>query len=425
MFIVNPSKHLHGTVHIPPSKSHTLRAILWASLAHGSSTIQNYLHSPDTDVLLHASQQLGCHIDRDPLQLIIRGTHKPTFPQQSVVHTGSSGIAFRFLTALAAVHSKQIMISGDVQLQRRPIRPLIQALSNLGAQFHLPDHSVLPPFFVSGPLSSGHTHVDGSDSQYASACMIACSLTPEPCSFQIINPKELPWIRLSTWWLHQVGIQFSQPDSHTYVFPGNQRPTSYLYSVTGDFSSAAFIAAAGLLSASPFPTTLKNLYMNDIQGDKNLFLLLQQLGARIHFEDKQILVFSSSFQGGEIDMDPYIDALPILAVLCCFAQTTSRLYNAASAKNKECNRIVEISNELQKMGANIYIDSDSLIITPAPLHGAELDSHGDHRIAMALTIAALYASGTSIIHNTQCVKKTFPYFVSALHSLHGDIREVE
>ena len=122
-------------------------------------------------------------------------------------------------------------------------------------------------------------------------------------------------------------------------------------------------------------------------------------------------------------MDPFIDALPILAVLCCFATSPSYLYNAQSAKNKESNRILTISQELQKMGAWIQPCHDGLVINPSPLHGATLYSHEDHRIAMALSIAALYATGESTIYATDCVHKTFPNFVSTLTTLHAHIQE--
>lgn len=423
MFIVHPSRSIHGSALVPSSKSHTLRAILWASLAKGSSEIHHYLHSPDTEVFLQASQQLGCHIQRHPSMLIIEGAPRPQFPKHSTLYAGSSGIAFRFLTALSAVFSEQITILGDSQLQRRPILPLLQALSTLGADIHIPTPNHIPPFLISGPLSSGFTEIDGSDSQYASALMVACCLTPEPTSFHILNPKEQPWLRLSTWWLTQLGIEFSQPQQNIYAFPGNQRPACFSYHVAGDFSSAAFLAAAAILSTSPHPTRLDNVNMNDIQGDKEFFTLLQQLGGHIEFENNSIVIYPSPLQGGNIDMDLYIDALPILSVLCCFAQTPSRLYNAAGAKDKECDRITAITKELQAMGADIHMDDDGVTIRPSPLRGAELSSHHDHRIAMALTIGALHASGPSVIHDTNCVRKTFPNFVKTLQSLNCHIQE--
>lgn len=423
MFIVQPSSNIQGYALAPPSKSHTLRAILWAALAHGQSTIQNYLTSPDTHILLKACLQLGCTITHEHNCLLIQGAPQPVFPSNSTIYTGSSGIAFRFLTALAAVASDKITITGDAQLKRRPILPLLHALSNLGAHFHTPSHSI-PPFSISGPLTSGHTYVDGKDSQYASALTIACSLASAPSSFTILQPKEVPWFQLSLWWLEKLGISFSQTADHTYHFPGNQRPNAFSYHVPGDFSSAAFLAAAAILSSSSSPTQLIHLDIRDIQGDKAFFLLMQNLGVDMVFSEHSVTIYPSRFQGGEIDMDACIDALPILAVLCCFAQTPSRLYNAEGAKDKESNRISAIAQELKKMGACIHVHNDGLVIEPSPLHGADLNSHHDHRIAMALTIAAMYATGQSQIHNTDCVKKTFPHFVSVLNKLNAKIKEL-
>lgn len=424
MFIIQPCRHIHGYAQIPPSKSHTLRAILWASVAKGRSFIQNYLTSPDTEVMLRASSQLGCQIVRTHNLVTIDGSSQATFPTQSRIDAGSSGIAFRFLTALASVSSKEIMIHGETQLERRPILPLIQALSNLGAHFHLPS-TILPPFIVSGPLSGGHTYIDGKDSQYASALTIACSLSKTPSSFTIIQPKEIPWFQLSLWWLKQLDISFSTSGQHTYSFPGEQRPNNFSYQVPGDFSSAAFLAAAAILSFSSHSTQLLNLNIQDIQGDKSFFLLMKNLGAHIDFSEHSITIHPSSFKGGEIDMDSCIDALPILATLCCFAETPSRLYNAEGAKNKESNRVEAIAQELTKMGACIHVCHDGLMIEPRQLHGAELNSHHDHRIAMALTIAAMYATGESKIYHTHCVRKTFPHFVTTLKTLNADIKEIK
>ncbi|WP_348662928.1 3-phosphoshikimate 1-carboxyvinyltransferase [Chlamydia vaughanii] len=418
---ISPSS-VYGSVIVPPSKSHTLRAILWASVAKGISTVHNFLPSPDSEIMIRACEKLGAIIKKKSSSLKILGAPQLSFPKNTTLNAGSSGIAFRFLTAFSAMFSEQVTITGSPQLQRRPIAPLIQALENFGATFSYEGSTSSLPFTISGPLSSGYTEVAGNDSQYASALAIACSLAEGPFSFTIINPKELPWFKLTLWWLDQLSIPYLQ-SGDTYSFPGKATPQGFSYRVDGDFSSAAFLAVAALLSKSPYPTYLHNLNLNDVQGDKEFFSLLQNLGADIVFENNHIVVYPSTISGGNIDMDPFIDALPILAVLCCFATSPSHLYNAQGAKDKESDRIITITEELQKMGACIQPCHDGLLINPSPLYGASMYSHGDHRIAMALSIAAMYASGESTIYDTDCVKKTFPNFIPTLHSLHAQIEE--
>ncbi|WP_100934105.1 3-phosphoshikimate 1-carboxyvinyltransferase [Candidatus Chlamydia corallus] len=418
---VSPSSVYGGAV-IPSSKSHTLRAILWASVAEGKSVIYNYLDSPDTAAMIYACRQMGASIKKLPEALEIVGNPLAKFPKHTLIDAGSSGIILRFMTALASVFSEEVTITGSLQLQRRPMTPLIQALTNFGASFQFSSEKSTLPFTLSGPLRSAYSHVDGSDSQFASALAIACSLGEGPSSFTVIDPKERPWFDLSLWWLEKLNLPYSCSDT-TYSFPGSSRPQCFSYHVTGDFSSAAFIAAAALLSKTPDPIRLLNLDILDVQGDKIFFSLMQGLGASIEYDNEEIIVFPSSFSGGSIDMDACIDALPILTVLCCFANSPSHLYNAQSAKDKESDRILAITEELQKMGACIQPTHDGLLINPCPLYGAVLDSHNDHRIAMALTIAALYASGDSCIHNTACVRKTFPNFVQILNIMKTRIEE--
>ncbi|EYE60880.1 3-phosphoshikimate 1-carboxyvinyltransferase [Bacteroides fragilis str. S6L5] len=413
---------IYGRATVPPSKSQTLRAILWAAVSQGLSTIENILYSPDSLAMINACKQLGAQITLHSTSLAILGSPQLVFPENTIIHAGNSGILFRFFTALAAAYSKNITITGFPQLQRRPIAPLLQSLINFGATFSYHKDEGSLPFTISGPLSSGHTVISGEDSQYASALAIACSLADGLFSFTVSNPKELPWLRLTLWWLDQLHIPYVQSEN-TYSFPKKSRPQAFSYKVSGDFSSAAFLVAGALLSQSPYPTYLYNLNIQEMQGDKHLLFLLKKLGANIIFENNHVIVYPSTFSGGHIDMDPFIDALPILAVLCCFATSPSYLYNAQSAKNKESNRILAIAQELQKMGAWIQPCDDGLVINPSPLHGATLYSHEDHRIAMALSIAALYATGESTIYATDCVNKTFPNFVSTLTTLHAHIQE--
>ncbi|ANH78831.1 3-phosphoshikimate 1-carboxyvinyltransferase [Candidatus Chlamydia sanziniae] len=421
IYKVSPSS-VHGNVITPASKSHTLRAILWASVANGFSTIHNYLDSPDTATMIHACKQMGAAIKKFPTSLEIRGNPCAHFPNKTIIDAGNSGIVLRFITSLACMFSKEITITGSYLLQRRPMTPLIYALENFGASFTFSSTNHMLPFSLSGPLRSGYTDIEGSDSQYASSLATACSLAEGPFSFKIINPKETPWFALSLWWLEQLAIPYSYSDD-TYSFPGFFRPTGFSYTVSGDFSSAAFIAAAALLSKCSLPTHLLNLDMQDIQGDKALFLLMKKLGASLEFDNSNITIYPSKFSGDSVDMDTFIDALPILTVLCCFANSPSQLYNASSAKNKESDRILAITEELQKMGACIQPTHDGLLINPSPLYGATMDSHNDHRIAMALTIAALHATGESTIYNTMCVKKTFPNFIQTLNTMNANIKE--
>lgn len=414
----------YGEIAVPPSKSHSLRAILFASLSKGTSIIENCLFSPDSQAMLTACEKMGAHVRRIGDSLHIQGNPDPHHCHPRYFHMGNSGIALRFLTALSTLSPTPTLITGSHTLKRRPIAPLLSSLKQLGAHIRQKTSSSIP-FTIHGPLSPGHVTISGQDSQYASALAITAALAPYPLSFSIENLKERPWFDLTLDWLHSLNISFLR-DQDSLTFPGGQSLESFSYSVPGDYSSAAFLASFGLLSSSSKPTILRNLSSQDSQGDKLLFSLLKQLGAHILIGKHHIEMHPSSFSGGEIDMDPFIDALPILAVLCCFAKNPSRLYNALGAKDKESNRIEAIAHELQKMGGSVHPTRDGLYIKPSRLRGAVVDSHNDHRIAMALAVAGVHASsGQTLLCNTQCINKSFPYFVIAAQTLHANVRHYQ
>ncbi|MBQ8498232.1 3-phosphoshikimate 1-carboxyvinyltransferase [Chlamydia sp.] len=418
--LISPSTP-YGEVTVPPSKSHSLRAILFASLSQGLSVIDNCLSSSDTYTMLTACKKLGSQIKIVGKSLHIQGNPHPQDNYHRRLHMGNSGIALRFLTALSALSPSPTLITGTHSLKRRPIMPLLSSLKQLGIEVRQ-KKSLSIPFVIRGPLSSGHTIVSGQDSQYASALAITAAIAPEPLSFSIENLKERPWFDMTLNWLNSLNISFSRKRDFL-AFPGGQSLKNFSYSVPGDFSSAAFLAALGLLSSSPNPTILHNLPAHDSQGDKQLFFLLKNLGANILIGEHHVEIHPSSFSGGTIDMDPFIDALPILAVLCCFAKKPSRLYNARGAKDKESNRIKAISQELRKMGGLVYPTDDGLYIEPSRLHGAVVCSHNDHRIAMALAVAGVHASsGQTILCDTRCINKSFPHFVVTARTLHANIQ---
>jgi 3-phosphoshikimate 1-carboxyvinyltransferase len=196
------------------------------------------------------------------------------------------------------------------------------------------------------------------------------------------------------------------------------------FHVPGDFSSAAFPMVAAVISQSKIE--IDALDMNDCQGDKSMVVLLQSLGVNIFINDLGQLSIDAqglNFPGFHIDINHMIDNLPILAVLACFATSESHIYGAAIARYKESDRIHAIATELSKMGAKIEEFDDGLNIYPSPLHGNKLNSYADHRIAMALTVAALAADGRTEIQGVNCIEKSFPNFAQALKKLGANIEE--
>ncbi len=379
-------------LHAPPSKSHTLRAILFASLACGQSYISNILQSPDTEAMISACRQLGAVITVSNQQLSIIGVSgKPKLPDD-VINVGNSGQVLRFIGAVAGVIDGTTVLTGDHSIRsRRPLQPLIDGLNQLGARSFSTKNDGHAPLIVTGKIEAGIATIDGQDSQPVSALLIACCLLANDTELLVQNAGEKPWIDLTLSWLDRLGLAYQRDGYQHYQIKGGQCIQAFNYQVSGDFSSIAYPIAFALISSQPIKLCITGIDWNDSQGDKFLIKQLQQMGANIVAQDSSVLVYSGAeLKGCDIDVNDLIDALPILAVIGCYAKGTTRLYNAAIAKNKESDRVSVMCDMLKKMGAKIMVTEgqDGLLIQSSNLHGAEVKSYHDHRIAMSLAVAA-------------------------------------
>ena len=247
---------------------------------------------------------------------------------------------------------------------------------------------------------------------------MACAFLDEPTDIKVNHPGETPWIDLTLDWLKRLNIGFDCINYSHYRIHGKAIIKAFNYQVPGDFSSLAFPLLAGVITQSRL--TFTNIDINDIQGDKKIIHLLQDMGIKITlYPDKRMLELmpSLSFSGFDYDMNQMIDALPILAVFACFASTSSRLYNATIARAKESDRLAAITKGLRLMGAKIDEEQDALVIHPSQLLGAVVDSQHDHRIAMALVVAGLGAAGETVIQNSACIQKSYPNFVASFQQI--------
>lgn len=368
---------LIGKLTPPPSKSQSLRAILFAALGEGGSRLFNLLDSPD------------CEAMKKGIEVVKTG---------GLVDCGNSGITLRFLCAIAALNDMPVTFTGDASLQKRPIKPLLSALEQLGAK--------VEGMTVCGPIRGGKATVEGYDSQFVSALLIACSLADGDTELTVINPGELPWVDLTLDWLAKRGGEIERSGYTHFKIKGNRKFTSFTYTVPTDMSSLAFPVAASLIR--PSKIELENLVWDPLQGDSRFFSILEKMGAKLEFP---ILSGPQKLKGIEVDMNDCIDAVPVLATLACFAEGPTVITGVSGARLKESNRLAAISTELNKMGGDVRETEDGLIIHPRPLHSAPVSSHHDHRIAMSLYIAGGDVSGT------ECIKKTYPSFIADLKRL--------
>lgn len=367
---------LLGKISIPTSKSQSLRALLFASFA--DSPIENLLSSPDVEAMKHG------------LEVLKSGA--------SQIDAGNSGIVLRFLAAIAALREHPIAFTGDESLKKRPLDPLLNALKQLGAK--------IQGWTIQGPIKGGQVTVEGYDSQFVSALLIACSLADGDSVLTVTNPGEKPWVDLTLDWLEKRGAKIKREGYEKYFIKGNTRFVAQPYKVPTDLSSLAFPVAASLIV--PSKIHLENMIWDPLQGDQKVFSLWKEMGAKFDFKT---LTGPQKLKGIKANLNDCIDAVPIFATVACFAEGQTIIMGVEGARKKESNRLQAISSELNKMGADVKETDDGLVINPRPLKGAQLDAHHDHRIAMSLYVAALGAKGNSTLRGVEWIKKTYPTFI--------------
>lgn len=410
------------TLHVPPSKSHTMRALVFSLMAKGKTVVRNPLPSPDTEAMIAAITQLGARAKRFSSHLEIEGTGGQFTHPDVVIDAGNSGQVLRFIGALAALVSHHTVITGDDAVKKlRPVGPLLEGLKQLGAHTSEMREKGRAPFTVQGPIASGRVVMDGKDSQPVSALLMAAAFLPGKTEIEVKNPGELPWVGVTLHWLKRFGIEVQHDAYAHYTVTGGAVIDSFECTVPGDFSSAAYPLAAALITGSEL--TLKGLDLADAQGDKHVLNILESMGASLTRDEDacSVTVHPSTLRGCVIDVNGVIDSLPLLAVVGCFADGETRLTGAGIARFKESDRIYAIATELKKMGAHIQEEEEGLRIQKSKLIGAPLFSHNDHRVALSLAVAALGAQGTTTIEKSDCIAKSYPTFLEHLQKMGGEV----
>lgn len=420
------SSALRGNIFVPPSKSHTLRAILFGLMGHGKTVVRNYLNSPDAHAMIEAIRLLGAKVHLFEDRLEIEGVSGQLKPAENVIESGNSGQVLRFIGALSALLPSYTLLTGDHSIRhQRPVLPLLKALQELGAFAVSSRLDGFAPIIIRGPMKPGTASLLGEDSQPISGLLIAASFLKGSTTIDVTNPGEKPWIDLTLSWLDRFKIKYKNENYVRYTLYGDAAYDGFDLAIPGDFSSAAFPIAAALVTKSE--VTLENIDMNDCQGDKKLIDVFIQMGASIDIDSSRRTLTvkkTPALRGIKVDINDFIDAITILAVVACFAEGTTEIVNAAVARKKESDRISSIATELAKMGALIEERPAGLVIHHSPLHGAQLKSYHDHRVAMSLAVAALGAKGDSHIDDIACVAKTYPSFAKDFKAIGANIEEI-
>ncbi len=406
---IEPSA-LHGEIRVPPSKSHTIRALLIAALADGESTIEHGLLEGDGASGLDAVQGLGATVAREGDNLRIAGAGSDGGLGRDELFLGNSGTSARLFAAAAALGPRKRRFDGDDSLRNRPMKPLLTALGELGATFGFESSNRDIPFWIHGPLRGGSVCISGITSQFVSSLLLSCPLATGDTSIAVDGLHEAPYVRITTWWLDKQGIAYEASDDLAHFkIRGNQRYRPIRQRIPGDFSSATFAATGAAITRSSL--RIENVDFTDPQGDREVFDILESMGVLVERDQTGCVVSGGDeLQGTEIDLNSMPDALPALAVLGCVASGTTVLRNVKQARIKETDRIAVMAGELAKMGASIEELPDGLRIRQSALRGALVDGHNDHRVVMALALAGLIADGVTVVGGAEAAAVTYPGF---------------
>lgn len=415
---------MKGEVRAPPSKSYTHRAIVCSLLASGKSRISNPLFCEDTKASLILSEMMGAQIVNQG-GLTITGPDQLLTPK-SEMDCGGSGTTLRIFTALSSLTHGRCVLTGNKSLQARPMTELLQALSQLGITASSIRGNGKPPIEVSGRgIEGGVVRIQGDvSSQYISGLLFSCAKAENETIIEITTKLESqPYVEMTLEAMQQFGVMANPSRDWTQIsIPAKQHYIPSEVQIPGDYSSAAFLMIAGLLCGRVGVTGLTK---ETKQGDSHIVTLLQRMRVQIDFTNSGYVLSRSEPLSIDIDVSNTPDLVPILAVLASQAKGRTRIFNARRLRFKESDRLATTTMELKKMGAQIIETEDGIIIDgPSQLQGAVIDSHRDHRIAMACTVAGLIAKGPTMIEGVECVAKSYPDFIKHMQSL-GACIEIE
>jgi 3-phosphoshikimate 1-carboxyvinyltransferase len=406
---VDPSA-IKGKIKAPASKSMTQRAIAAALLADGQSIIHNPSYCDDSLAAMSIAVGLGARVEPQANELRVTGSLVLKEPK---LNCGESGLAIRMFSPIAALYPVEITMVGANSLKKRPMFMIEEALNQLGVK--CTSTGGFLPLKIHGPLKGGNCKIDGSvSSQLLTGLLMALPLAVKDSEIKVNNLKSKPYIDLTIQILRSFGITIHNRDYSLFQIPGNQKYTPYNYTIEGDWSGGAFLLVAGAINGD---ITVNGLRPDSSQSDKAILTVLDKAGARLTVKENSIGISKSDMKAFEFDATESPDLFPPLVALAACCKGISSIKGVSRLIYKESNRATALMEEFGKMNIKIEIKDDKMLIMGGDISGARINSHDDHRIAMATAVAGLRASDKVYIKDSHCVTKSYPGFFDDLRQL--------
>jgi 3-phosphoshikimate 1-carboxyvinyltransferase len=429
--IVPLTKPPRTTVRVPGSKSITNRALVLAALCGKNEpcTVTNCLRSEDTEVMLDALQTLGFRVEINWAEARVcihsgRDHHRIPAAEASLF-VANSGTTMRFLTAMVCLGHGRFRLDGVPRMRERPIGDLLDALRQLGVRAASEGDNGCPPVYVEADgLAGGRVRIKGDvSSQFLSGLLLAAPFARDDVIIDIdgllvSRPYVEMTLRMMEDWGLSVLREWQGPRFHVH---GRQTPPGgMLYRVEPDASAASYFFAAAAITGGR--VGVRHATPASLQGDVRFVDVLERMGCTVARDPRELVVHGGPLRGIDVDMNDISDTVMTLAAVACFAEGPTTIRNVAHIRHKETDRLAALATELRRVGAQVEEFDDGLTITPRPLHGAEIETYNDHRMAMSMALIGLRVPGI-VIKNPGCVAKTYPHFFTDLERLRDEPRE--
>lgn len=421
--IIQPSK-LKGVVNVVSSKSLSHRYVIAAGLATGTSKIHNVLDSKDLEATKKALEGLNVSFVDDK---IIPSTFKL---MNDFVDCNESGSTLRFMIPIYMLQEKKVVFKGQGELINRPLDIYEQLFKDKGLVFNYLTKEYNLPLEVQGVLKGGHYQLSGNvSSQFISGLLFALPLVENDSVIELLTPlSSKGYVDMTLATLDEFGVKFKYKNNQIFI-KGGQKYRPKTLTVEGDFSQAAFWLVAATINQGTPPLSLRDLNISSHQGDKEIIEIIHQMGGKITYNEhsKEYLAYPKSTQATTIDLDQIPDLGPVLMVLAALSDGETHFIGCKRLKIKESNRLTAMFEILTKLGVNMRVTEDEAWISGRTSFNGDvtLSSYHDHRIAMAITIASLRASGPITLLDSHVVEKSYPNFFEVFKKLGGQFHEIK
>lgn len=406
-------QHVNAAVLAPPSKSFSVRALLLAAMAEGETVVTNCLDADDTRYAVEALRAIGYTVSGTLKEGMTVGARKSMSANEVPVFIGNAGTAMRFLTGWLAFTPGRFLLGGEQRMHQRPIGDLVEVLLGIGAEVEYVENEGYPPLRIRGKKMRGGFDVTidaDTSSQFASSLMMAGATLPDGITVTLASVASAPYLDITVAILRAFGADVVRSGNRVRVMGGRLQRDAYR--VEGDYSSASYWFAAA--AATRGVARVRGLAHPSAQGDARFLDILQAMGCEVAVEGDEVVVTGAPLRGGTFDCRDTPDVVPTLAAIAPLASGPVEILNVGNLRVKESDRLATVTSELRKLGARVDERADSLRIEPGWSDAAAvIETHDDHRIAMAFAVAGLARGGVTIA-NEQVVSKSYPRFWKTL-----------